>query len=119
MKRLPKYSSCRPDFMAPGPHVHIEKREGLCFEAQKLFTVLTDEDDVTALRYYESDGVLGELYRDIDEVEVFNQIKRSHKSDRIGNDTSIIDAVWKHVQHQCQVIQWEHLRPWAEDLQEM
>src|SRR3954451_13977565 len=114
MSKLPKYSPWRPDFEAPGPHVLIEKRDGISFESvpERDPDNADDEDDFTRYRYYESDKILGKLYRAIDERKIFSEIqKRSHFSSVTHNST-IIRSVWDYVQKKCQLIQWEHLKQW-------
>jgi hypothetical protein len=66
MSRLPKYNPYRPDFEAPGPHVRIEKHIGLSFDApvdRDPDEQGDEDDDFSAYRYYESEKILGKLYR--------------------------------------------------------
>lgn len=75
---MPKTGRWRPDFEAPGPHVNIQKKDGISFEVpiDRELDDGDDDDDFTNYRYYESDKVLGKLYRAIDEREIFTQIQQ-------------------------------------------
>lgn len=117
---MPSYSRFRPDFEAPGPHVVIEKKDGISFQSPVRDNhVDDDDDDFTRYRYYESDKILGKLYRAIDEREIFADIQaRSHISS--ATYTSIaINQVWNHVQKKCQLFVCKHHREWATDIREM
>ncbi len=63
MSRLPKYNPWRPDFEAPGPHVRIEKHKGLSFDTPVDRERDDEDEDFSAYRYYESEKILGKLYR--------------------------------------------------------
>ena len=119
MSKMPKYSSFRPDFMAPGPHVTIHKMEGLSFEEPSPLSMEgDDDDDFTPYRYYESSKILGKLYRAIDEREFFNQVRRE-RLPLVESTSTVIEDVWKHVQRKCQGIQWDHYLNEASDIREM
>ena len=49
MSQLPKYNNWRPDFLAPGPHVTIEKKDGLSFEETHYRDLDDEEDDEDSL----------------------------------------------------------------------
>jgi hypothetical protein len=119
MKKMPKFTPIRPDFMSMGNHVRMEKKEGLLLEATTLSTQdnNNDDDDFPAYRYYESDRILGKLYRAIDEHEVFSEIKRYRMlSSKIP---SVLDRVWSHVHKKCWNLQWAQHVPWAQEIREM
>jgi hypothetical protein len=122
MSKMPRYDPWRPDFEAPGPHVKIEKKGGVVFEApanRDPDSPGDDDDDFTSYRYYESDKILGKLYRAIDERKVFNEIKqRSASVTGATNTATIIHAVWAYVKHETRLIHWEHKRDWARDLRD-
>ena len=129
MSLMPKYSRCRPDFLAPGPHVKVESKDEIQFEDEDRN--LNDEDDdddddVQSFRYYESGKILGQLYRAIDEREVFKDIQRiGGRQDSPGicnrkgySNTSLMDAVWYFVQRQCRSSKWKNHIKWARDIRE-
>jgi hypothetical protein len=120
MSRMPKTGPWRPDFEAPGPHVNIEKKDGISFEVtiDRELDDGDDDDDFTNYRYYESDKVLGKLYRAIDEREIFTQIQQRATNHNITNMSTVIHKVWQHVQRKCRLIQWEHKLEWARDIRD-
>ncbi|KAL3419120.1 RNA-dependent RNA polymerase [Phlyctema vagabunda] len=124
MKQMPKRNPWRPDFMAPGPHVVVEKIKGTSLGDDEFefmdnddYDGGDDEEDTLDYRYYKSHRVLGKLYRAIDERKVFKQIQEERVSTDQG--PSFLNVVWLYVQRQCSLIQWEHLVPWARDIREM
>jgi hypothetical protein len=94
---MPKYKPWRPDFEAPGPHVEIEKLMGISFQVvpyQDPNDVMDeDDDDFPRYRYYESDRIIGRLYRAIDEREIFEEIQK--RAMRVGEShrPAVIDAL--------------------------
>lgn len=120
MKDMPRGSKWHPDFMAPGPHVRIEPARGLCFDEDPFRflddeVVADDDEEYIEYRYYESEKVLGILYRAIDEREMFNKIQ----GDRLPSKKaglSFMDVVWNYVQRQCRLIQYRHKMSWARDI---
>jgi len=119
MSMMPKYPKYRPDFEAPGPHVHIEKKGNIVFEDESIPDEVDDDDDeLKKYRYYESDKVLGKLYRAIDERKIFQEIQERSKVDGHMDASGIIQDVWEHVQNKCELIQWDHLKETARDIRD-
>ncbi|PBP20340.1 RNA-dependent RNA polymerase [Diplocarpon rosae] len=119
MKRMPKFTPVRPDFMAMGSIVRMEKKEGLQLEAKALLSQDDDNDDdeSPAYRYYESHKILGKLYRAIDEHEVFSEIKKYRM---LSTKTpSVLNRIWVHVQKKCWNLQWARHVTWAREMREM
>ncbi|RDL29987.1 RNA-dependent RNA polymerase [Venustampulla echinocandica] len=122
MSRLPWCSPWRPDFEAPGPHVSIEKADGISFEPTGFRDPLEEEDnddEYARYRYYESHKILGKLYRAIDEREIFDQIQKRAQPQGTDSRPSLMDEVWKYVQNKVRNIQWEYLKVWASDIRDM
>lgn len=118
---IPRYNPYRPDFEAPGPYVTIQKKDGIVFDApssRDADEIGDDDEDFTNYRYYESDKILGKLYRAIDERKLFNEIKQRSAATENANTATIIPAVWAHVQRVTKLIQWEHKKDWARDLRD-
>ncbi|CZR68497.1 related to RNA-directed RNA polymerase [Phialocephala subalpina] len=118
MKLMPKFNPVRPDFMAPGPNIKIEKKEGLLLEQSQTHTqdVSNDDEDFTPYRYYESDKILGKLYRAIDEHQIFSDL---HKYRMISSGSQpLLDRVWDHVARKCRLIQWHHHLTEAQEIRE-
>lgn len=119
MRRMPKFTSIRPDFMAMGNQVRMEKKDGLLLEASSLATQddNNDDDDFPAYRYYESDKILGKLYRAIDEHEVFSEIKKYRMLS--AKSRSVLERVWEHVHEKCWNLQWAQHGTRAKEMREM
>ncbi|KAF4624670.1 hypothetical protein G7Y89_g13499 [Cudoniella acicularis] len=119
MSKMPKIIPARPDFMAPGPYVKLETKEGLILEESKATAQNTDDDDdFKPYRYYESKKILGKLYRAIDEHEIFTKIKSQRLLQR-GSTSTVLNHVWAHVQTECQIYDWRSHIQWAWDIRDM
>lgn len=81
---------------------------------------MDDRDDgVTRYRYYESDKVLGKLYRAIDERKIFQEMQARSRKDGDLDGSTLMYAVWEYVQKRCQLIQWGHKVEGARSLRDM
>ncbi|KAL9105886.1 MAG: hypothetical protein Q9227_008997 [Pyrenula ochraceoflavens] len=119
VKKIPKSSHCRPDFMAPGPQVIIEGKRPISYDSKPSSTAKL-EDDMPSFRYYESDKILGKLFRAIDEQDIFRGLQaysQVHLADLKRNiidhasgrqNGQLLTALWKHAQTSCQGFQWTH-----------
>jgi hypothetical protein len=87
---MPKFSQYRPDFMAYGPHITVLKNKPLAFSAPEKAEI-DDEEDTPTYKYYESDKILGKLFRAIDEGEIFADIQKTRKPRSTG--TSIFQVI--------------------------
>lgn len=122
MTKTPKYIHWRPDFEAPGPHVKVEKLSGVTFvppDDREINDRGDEDDDFSSYRYYESNKVLGKLYRAIDESAIFGQIKQSSLVHGTQSHSTIITQAWTYVQSQCRLIEWKHHLLWARDIRDM
>ena len=74
----------------------------------------------TKLRYYQSEKILGRLYREIDEQDFLQEIQK--QSILLGSHDStthnLLDTVWMYVQSRVVVIQWQHYIEFANDVKE-
>lgn len=86
MKLMPRFEPVRPDFMAPGPNIKIEKKDGLLVEQPSTQSPdeQSEEEDFTPYRYYESPKILGKLFRAIDEHEIFSDLHRYRMTPALG-----------------------------------
>lgn len=117
---MPKSSNVKPDFQAPGPRVLIENSIKL------EETEIQDDDDdddvaeemVPATRYYESQKVLGKLYRAIDESDFFTGIQRQSRAAGQPQSLSLAERVWEYVRGQTAVMQYQHYLDFARDVKE-
>jgi len=115
----PRYPKARPDFMAPGPSVVISSKIDFAEEEEEE-SINTSNGGGKVYAVYESDKVLGQLYRAIDERVVFQDLQKQSSElvkDKISNQ-SVMQQVWSYVQKATAVIQWRHHLDWARDLQE-
>ena len=85
-KELPTWPKFRPDFQASGPRVLIEK--DINFEDIGSTTTPEEDEEVAEVasysppmpRYYESQKILGKLYREIDKHKFFEELQRQSSS---------------------------------------
>lgn len=122
MSRMPKYKPWRPDFEAPGPHVEIHKFRGISFQSAQYEDPMDmddEDDDFNKYRYYESDRVLGRLYRAIDEQAIFQEIQQRAMGVGESHESIVINALWKQIQGACKLIQWDHLMDDARSIRDM
>src|SRR5947207_15992408 len=121
MSTLPKHNQFRPDFMATGPYVEIEKKEGISFKDIRASDEV--DEDMPAHRFYESDKVLGKLYRAIDESKVFEEMRGNTRFTRKDNprDISVLEKILRIVLQEiprATNINWLNHREWAMDIRE-
>ena len=115
LTKLPRSKQFRPDFMATGPHAVILKDKPVTFSAP---TNSHDDDDEEEhqYKYYESEKILGKLFRAIDERQVLSSVQ---SSSHVGNTAftggaqSVLRSVWAWAQHRCQMLQWQRHVPRA------
>jgi hypothetical protein len=128
MTKCPKYDLYRPDFMAPNPRVTME--QSICsleeqlpqYLAEKEEDLVNDLDpDSKSYRYYESQKVLGRLYRAIDERSFLAEIQeRAGQFERPVNfNHSIMHQLWTYIQNQTALVQWDHYQEWAREIKEV
>ncbi|KAK7947707.1 RNA-dependent RNA polymerase [Apiospora aurea] len=85
-----KSNRFRPDFMAPSAPVNIRRRTEISFEEEVIEPTGDDDEETDSPRYtyYESDKILGLLYRAIDEKKIW------HDSVRVNSNRVAGPAVW-------------------------
>jgi hypothetical protein len=112
MNKLPQSSRYRPDFLAPGPHVAVQKDKPLSFDEARPEPNQAGTRDFQH-KYYESDKILGQLYRAVDEQDIFFGVQKPALAGFSGRTRSsrsislVLEKLWAHVQHQCQNVFWE------------
>ena len=106
MKRLPKYTRVRPDFMAPSPRVQVNDSGEI--EVEELDPNDDDafegiDEERKPLRYYKSNKVLGMLYRNIDEKQFIADMQNSHhvKTRTIGPSHDLMAKLCDYVLQQA------------------
>ncbi|KAH0536953.1 hypothetical protein FGG08_006218 [Glutinoglossum americanum] len=126
MKNCPKYNMCRPDFMATGPRVKIDK--DIQLDDIELAAGDGEEDIISDLdpdgkgyRYYESKKVLGKLYRAIDERAFLAELQEQSErlSDTGASRKAIMQRLWDYVQRVTDLIQWRHHQDRARDIKDI
>ncbi|KAB2574206.1 putative RNA-dependent RNA polymerase 2 [Lasiodiplodia theobromae] len=123
MSQCPRHDMIRPDFMATSPHVTVQ-RSGVAFDEHDddddNDAVEALDPDLRSFRYYESEHVLGRLYRAIDEKKIFEDMHRHIQSDhRVSAGVDVMTQVWMHVTRETALIQWEAYKPLAREIREM
>jgi hypothetical protein len=96
----------------------IEEKEGLLLqEATIQEPDQNNDEDYKPYRYYKSKKILGKLYRDIDEHEIFEDL-RKHRSVASG-PTTLLDRVWKYVRERGQLVNWRQYLTEAQTIRDM
>ncbi|KAK2811756.1 hypothetical protein FQN50_001794 [Emmonsiellopsis sp. PD_5] len=119
LDRIPRFPRYRPDFMAPGPRVHIEESLTLLEENEQM-TVQDDDDDEDErpqTRFYKSTKVLGTLYRSIDEQEFL--FERRNARDRPSNSNIVLMRLWAYIREETKGFVWDHLLEEARNIREI
>jgi hypothetical protein len=120
MKLMPKFIPVRPDFMAQGPNIKIEKKEGLLVEQSS--TQMPDEraedEDFVPYRYYESQKILGKLFRAIDEHEIFSDLHK-YRMPSSNSEKSLLDQLWSYVKKECRLVHWKQHLILAQEIRDM
>lgn len=99
------------------------KLEDLYDEDENTFHDSEDEDQASQgrkFKFYESDKVLGKLYRAIDEREFLKALQRQAANatgDKPGGK-GVLHGVWQYVLKETALIQWRHHIEWARDVRE-
>ncbi|KAL1626681.1 hypothetical protein SLS54_002844 [Diplodia seriata] len=138
MSQCPRYDMIRPDFMATSPHVPVVRKDGVGFvDAAAEHGADDDDDDADAVealdpdlrsyKYYESDRVLGRLYRAIDEKTIFEDMHRRLRTStatttpRAAADdgTTLLSHIWNYILRETALIQWESYMPLAREIREI
>jgi len=102
--------------------VRVEKLGGLTLEdvtSRDPDNQDDEDDDFPSFRYYESEKILGKLYRAIDERKLFEQIQERALTDSAKDESTVMNAVWEYVQEACMLIEWKHNEEWARDIRDM
>lgn len=90
--------------MLDSPPEHLESPEN------------DEEDDSFDQKYYESNKVLGLLYRDIDEKKIFQDVQRQLSTHSRILKRDFVEEVWQLVQVRCHGVNWMQHKEWAEDV---
>ncbi|RPB21622.1 RdRP-domain-containing protein [Terfezia boudieri ATCC MYA-4762] len=118
MAQLPKCGRTRPDFMAPGPHLLIEKVTEYSEERDPRDDENNDDEYGNApTRYYESEKILGKLYRTIDERKFKSEIKEE-SSQKLNLILDVWDYIVGFVRNEENPINlpWQEYAEFAENL---
>jgi hypothetical protein len=105
MKQLPKYDRFRPDFMAPSPRVHVSETGEI--EIEELDEINDDafegiDEERRPLRYYKSQKVLGQLYRNIDEKRFLDDMhQRKSRVWSAKSSHGFVENLCNYVLHQA------------------
>lgn len=114
---MPRHSSVRPDFQAPGPRVLVDESINVQEDSDDEPDDKDDNEQASMpqLRYYQSQKVLGTLYRAIDEHKIFEQIQRQSRAskDGLASGKDAITRVWNYVQKSTALIEYQHYMPFA------
>ncbi|KAL8932069.1 MAG: hypothetical protein Q9216_006976, partial [Gyalolechia sp. 2 TL-2023] len=101
----------RPDFMAPGRRVKVEKH-GIIFEATAIDMLENDNPrrvgQPRRKRYYESNKILGILYRSIDERAFFQDLHERSAVIKDDNKPSagVLADLWEYIKDETVGLEW-------------
>lgn len=124
MSQVPKGANrSRPDFMANAPGLVIDDVGSAQLEEEDVDDI-DNPDSVSVLdpeklgfRYYKSQKVLGELYRQIDESTFSKRMKRDFEHYRAAwGGESLIMKLKRYLERETCGFQWDHHRPFAQQL---
>ncbi|KAK7981199.1 FAD/NAD(P)-binding domain-containing protein [Apiospora arundinis] len=97
-----RFNRFRPDFMAPSVPMNIKSRTEISFEEEATDPAGDDDDeenDRPRFTYYESDKILGLLYRAVDEKRIWHETVRVN-SKRVGGP-AVWDTLISFVETEC------------------
>jgi len=106
--------------MAPGPRILIKKEPE--FIEENAVPDDDDDDEDTPTLYYESEKVLGKLYREIDETAFLREVQGTvHRERRARNvnEGALVLGVWEWLEETIPSnYKWEHCIDDAAELKE-
>lgn len=135
MRRMPRdfLRRVKPDFLAPSSRVLIGS-QNITFEQVvegDPTAGLDDEDAVSALepdrrpiRYYESQKILGRLYRAIDDKKFLADMQAETQRQLIADtvstnpNMSVMEQIWDFVQRKTLLVQWKQHEHFARELRD-
>lgn len=121
MNEVPKLKSkfCKPDFMSPAPRL-LMNAHGMSLEDAISVVQATDDDgdavialdpERTKIMWYESEKVLGKLYRAIDEQKFLCEVRTDVMAS--SSAVSVMQVLRDYVRRKTLGFQWEQYRPFA------
>ncbi|KAL6232980.1 hypothetical protein BDW75DRAFT_246854 [Aspergillus navahoensis] len=95
LEEMPFVNRNRPDFLAPGPLAKIRDKQEIQLEARYVLPYPDDDIDSGPVhKYYQSEKILGKLYRAIDEYEIWREdIRTTIKPNPTATWNKIIDSL--------------------------
>jgi hypothetical protein len=121
MADIPQHDRYRPDFMAPSPRVVVSQSGHLDIEEdddseEDAFADLDSER--RTIRYYESNKVLGQLYRNIDEQHFLSRIHFDRRAVTAASEVDVMDILLRYIKREASkyVILYSHHKMLAEDI---
>jgi hypothetical protein len=115
----------RPDFIAPSTHNMVltdlgkaELREQSLADIDEPDSLSVLDSDRQGYRYYRSEKVLGQLYRNIDETRFFNRMKGDFAAQVTSSGESLIQKLERYIDRETRIVQWQHHTTFAENLRE-
>ena len=123
MKELPKHDRVRPDWMSPTPRVQLIDTGEV--EVEELDDFVDDafegiDEERKPLRYYKSEKVLGQLYRNIDEKQFLADMHKYHNTrvQTVALSYGLMEKLCDYVIHQAKVygVLYDHHLDFARDV---
>lgn len=104
-----------------GPYALIQKDKPVEFMAKSNSRNEDDDEEAPKHKFYESDKILGKLFRAIDEQQVFSSVQNGSGGETSVSNCetqSVLKAVWRSVSKQCQHLQWQRHVPRARGIRD-
>ena len=80
----------------------------------------TSTDDPSGYRYYESEKILGKLYRAIDEEAIFEDLEEDTEGSifSTASNENVLQEIWAFVESEMELVEWDDYIPEAEGIKE-
>jgi len=102
--------------MAPATNIKVEK--GVLSRDSSDDNASTE--DPAGYRYYESDKILGTLYRAIDEDAFFENLEEDTDGSIFGRESNenVLQEIWAYVESEMVLVEWSSYLAEAEEIKE-
>ncbi|KAI9894076.1 MAG: hypothetical protein M1814_004846 [Vezdaea aestivalis] len=111
LSKLPRApSKSRPDFMASGPRIQLKSSSGLAVAEFSDSKYGLESEETGKVTFYESQKVLGKLFRAIDEKTFLKDLRQLSKVPIRGatrrNPRDLLQRVWQWIEGQARGYEW-------------
>ena len=102
--------------MAPATNIKVEK--GVLSRDSSDDNASTE--DPAGYEYYESDRILGKLYRAIDEEAFFEDLEQDTEGSIFGttSNENVLQEIWTYAESEMLLVEWDSYIPEAKEIKE-